>query len=85
MHARIGQQALLAGVVVGRAVGEARLRGRDALGGGEGGGRPRVDVGVDVDGGDGAVDGGEGAQNGERDAVVAAEGDDLGVGFTGLQ
>ena len=45
---------------------------------------PGVEVGVEVQEGDGGVvDGVEGAQRGEGDGVVAAEGDDFRVGVGG--
>ena len=55
----------------------AGVRGPD---GGVGARVPGVEVGVEVEEGDGAGVGfGKGAEGGEGDAVVAAEGDEFGV------
>ena len=45
---------------------------------------PGVEVGVEVDDGDGAVGLVDAAQQGEGDAVVAAEGDEAGEGGAGF-
>lgn len=56
VYAGVGQEAFDSGPVVGRPVGVLRLFAGRAVGAGEDGRGPCVDVGVDVDGGDGAVD-----------------------------
>lgn len=64
---------------------------RSVVDGGLGGGRapedlgaPGVEVGVEVDYGDGAVGGGDGAEEGEGDGVVASEGDEAREGGAGF-
>ena len=77
----VGQQAFLARVVEVRAMVYCGLvRGRAA----EDRGAPRVEVGVEVEYGDGAVDAVDGAEQGERDSVVAAERDQPWVRLAGL-
>lgn len=77
----IGQQALLRGMVEVRAVVDAGdLAGRAA----EDLWLPGIEMRIEVDDGDGAVGAVDGAEEGERDGVVAAEGDDAGEGLAVL-
>ena len=66
-------------------MGEVGLAaGVGAPGGGVGARVPGVEVGVEVQNGNGlGVGSGEGAEGGQRDAVVAAEGDEFGVRVAG--
>ena len=75
----VGEEAFLGGPVEVRAVVDGGLLGRGAA---EHLGPPGVEVAVEVDDADGAVGFVDAAEEGERDGVVAAEGDEAGEGFS---
>ena len=77
----VEDETFCAGEVEHGAVGEIGGRGA-APGGRVGGGVPGVEVGVEVEDGEGlvVVDLGEGAEGTESDGVVTAEGEEFGSG-----